>query len=162
MDATRITENSMLVKELIEPGFVSVSPTDTLGQAWKIMQDSKLTGACVVTEEGQLVGFITDGDFIRACMPSEADIAIYDEIMEKMELPNGFLATIRSMRIEDIMQGAHQVITINLNEPLLKALALMFQHHLRRIPVLDGNQIIGTISRGMVLYELLVERNISE
>ena len=152
----------MKVKELMEPNFVTVEPTDTLGQAWSTMKDAHLTGACVVTEEGQLVGFATDGDFVRACMPSEADIAIYDEIMEKMELPNGILRNLRSMRVEDIMQAADQVITISLNEPILKALALMFQHRLRRIPVLDGQHLIGTISRGMILYELLVERDIDK
>jgi CBS domain-containing protein len=151
----------MLVKELLESTFVTISPTDTLSQAWKLMKESSITGACVVTDEGQLVGFVTDGDFIHACMPSEADIAIYDEIMEKMELPDGFLSTLRSMRVENIMQSHEQVIIIDHNEPVLKALALMFQHKLRRIPVLDGNHVVGTISRGMVLYELLVSRNIN-
>ena len=124
------------------------------------MNEADSTGACVVTDKGQLVGFVTDGDFVRACMPSEADIAIYDEIMEKMELPDGLLANLRSMRVEHIMQPEDQVVTISSNEPVLKALALMFQHHLRRIPVLDGNKLIGTVSRGTILYELLVERDV--
>jgi CBS domain-containing protein len=150
----------MFVKDLLEPAFVTVSPTDNLGIAWKAMKDAHLTGACVVTEEGQLVGFVTDGDFVRTAMPSEADIAIYDEIMENMELPDGLLRNLRSMRVEDIMQSEDSVVTIAHNEPILKALALMFQHHLRRIPVLDGNTLIGTVSRGQILYELLVSRDI--
>jgi CBS domain-containing protein len=151
----------MLVKNLLDPMFVTISPLDTLSDAWRIMKESGLTGACVVTEEGELVGFATDGDFIRACMPSESDIAIYDEIMETMELPHGLLSNLRSMKVEHIMQPGDSVVTINHEEPVLKALALMFQHHLRRIPVLDGNDLIGTISRGAILYELLVDRDIS-
>jgi CBS domain-containing protein len=150
----------MFVKDLMDETFVTVGPTDTLAQAWGTIKESGTTGACVVTEEGQLVGFVTDGDFIRACMPSEADIAIYDEIMETMELPDGLLANLRTMRVEHIMQPEDQVVTISQEEPMLKALALMFQHHLRRIPVLDKNDLLGTISRGTILYELLVERNV--
>lgn len=151
----------MLVKSLLEPTMITVNPTDSLSNAWRVMKESGVTGCCVVTEEGELVGFVTDGDFVHACMPSEADITIYDEIMDKMELPDGFLSNIRSMRVEGVMQHAEHVFTINHEEPVLKALALMFQHRLRRIPVLDGNTLIGTISRGMILYELLVERDIN-
>lgn len=151
----------MLVKSLLEPTMITVNPTDSLSNAWRVMKESGVTGACVVTEEGELVGFVTDGDFVHACMPSEADITIYDEIMDKMELPDGFLSNIRSMRVEGIMQHAEHVFAINHEEPILKALALMFQHRLRRIPVLDGRTLIGTISRGMILYELLVERDIN-
>lgn len=151
----------MLVKDLMDEILVTVSPTDSLGEAWRTIKESGLTGACVVTDEGQLVGFVTDGDFVRACMPSEADIAIYDEIIEKMELPDGFLANLRRMRVESIMQEADAVITIAHDQPILRALALMFQHRLRRIPVLEGNTLIGTISRGQILYELLVARDIS-
>jgi CBS domain-containing protein len=152
----------MLVKSLLDPIFVTVSPTDTLSDAWRAMKDAGLTGACVVTDEGELVGFVTDGDFVRASMPSESDIAIYDEIMETMELPDGLLGNLRASRVEHIMQSPESVITINQEEPILKALALMFQHHLRRIPVLDEHSLIGTISRGGILSELLVERDINK
>lgn len=152
----------MLVRDLLDDVFITVNATDNLSKAWAVMKEAHLTGACVVTEDNQLVGFVTDGNFIRACMPSEADIAIYDEIMENMELPDGFLVMVRSAKVENIMQPQEQVITINSDEPILKALALMFQHRLRRIPVLEGNHLIGTISRGAILTELLVNRDISE
>jgi len=151
----------VLVKELLESNLVTVAPTDTLSKAWEVLREHGVTGAVVVTEEGRLVGVVTDGDFIRACMPSETDIAIYDEIMEKMELPDAFLRYIRAMRVEDIMQPEDQVITIGHNEPIIKALALMFQHRLRRIPVLENNQLIGTISRAQILQELLITRDVS-
>ncbi len=148
----------MLVKDLLEPGYVKVQPTDKISDAWRAMRDVRVTGAVVVTEEGAIVGFITDGDLINTCMPSETDITIYDEIMDKLDLPPAFIRNIRSMRVEDAMQSAESVITIGQDEPALKAVALMFQHKLRRIPVLDGNTLVGTISRGQILTDLLVDR----
>jgi len=149
----------MLVKDLLEPEMVTVLPTDTISEAWTAMKTARTTGAVVVTEDGRIVGFLTDGDLIQACMPSETDLTIYDEIMENMELPDPFIRNLRSVRVEHAMIASEQVmeiITINHNEPVLKALALMFQHHLRRIPVLDENNLIGTISRSQVLSYLLV------
>ena len=150
----------MLVKDLLEPGFVKVQPTDSISDAWRAMRESGVTGTVVVTEDGEIVGFITDGDLINTCMPSETDITIYDEIMEQMDLPPAFLRNIRSMRVEDAMQSADNVVTISQDEPALKALALMFQHKLRRIPILDGNTLVGTISRGQILTDLLIDRSI--
>ena len=151
----------MLVKDLLEPVTVTVGPTDSLAKAWEAMKKVRVTGAVVMTEEGRIVGFVTDGDFVRAAMPSETDLTIYDDIMEKLDLPAGFLENLRAMRVEHVMQTEDRVVTIDQKEPVLKALALMFQHHLRRIPVLDGNELVGTISRGQILTNLLLERELA-
>jgi len=150
----------MLVKDLLEPDYVTVLPTDTLSHAWLSMREARVTGAVVITEDGRIVGFITDGDLVRSCMPSETDLAIYDEIIEKLELPNVYVRNLRTMKVEHAMQSAEKVVTIDQTEPVLKALALMFQHRLRRIPVLDGNSLVGTISRGQILTHLLVDRSL--
>ena len=150
----------MKVSELLEPVLVTVHPTDTLSRAWKAMKEVGKTGAVVTTEDGTLVGFITDGDLISTCMPSETDITIYDEIMEKMELPATMIRYLRSMKVEDAMQSTEGVITIDHDKSVLEALALMFQHKLRRLPVLDGNSLIGMISRGEILTNILLERDI--
>jgi len=150
----------MLVKDLLEPDLVTVGPMDTLSQAWEAMKHAGTTGVVVVTDDGQIVGFLTDGDLIRTCMPSETDITIYDEIMEKMDLPAVLIKNLRTTRVEYAMQTAEKVVTIDQSEPVLKALALMYQHHLRRIPVLDGNSLVGTISRGQILTDILLERNL--
>jgi len=152
----------MLVKDLLEPGMVTVNPTDTISVAWNDMRSNKVTGAVVVTDEGQIVGFLTDGDLVRTCMPSGTDITIYDEIIENMKLPTAYIRQIRSMKVEDAMQSAENVVTIDQDEPALKALALMFQHHLRRIPVTDGQKLIGTINRGQILSDILIDRVLQE
>jgi DHA2 family lincomycin resistance protein-like MFS transporter len=152
----------MLVKDLLDPGMVTIKPTDTISDAWKNMKNAHVTGAVVVTDEGQIVGFLTDGDLVSTCMPSETDITIYDEIIDRMQLPPAYLRHLRSMKVEDTMQSAETVVTIDHNEPALKALALMFQHHLRRIPVMDGQSLIGTISRGQILTDILIDRVLQE
>ena len=153
-------EDKMLVKELLDKVFVQINPTDSLAEAWAALNEAHITGGVVVTDDGRIVGFVTDGDLIRACMPSEADITIYDEIMEKMDLPPAIIRHLRAMKVEDIMERAENVITINANEPVLKAIALMFQHRLRRIPVIEGNELLGTISRGTILSEILIGRKV--
>lgn len=151
----------MKVTELLETKLVTVQPTDTLSSAWKAMLKVGTTGAAVTTDDGTLVGFLTDGDLIRSCMPSETDITIYDEIIEKMELPPALVRNLRSMKVEHAMQTAEGVITIDHNKTVLEALALMFQHRLRRLPVLEGNTLIGMISRGQILTNILLERDIT-
>ncbi|MCX6646101.1 MAG: CBS domain-containing protein [bacterium] len=151
----------MKVIELLESKLVTVRPTDTLSSAWRAMKNAGTTGAAVITEDGTLVGFLTDGDLIRTCMPSETDITIYDEIIEKMELPPALVRNLRSMKVEHAMQNTEGVVTIEHDKTVLEALALMFQHKLRRLPVLEGNNLVGMISRGQILTSILLERDIT-
>jgi CBS domain-containing protein len=144
----------------MEPRLATVQPTDTLSEAWEAMKRTGTTGAAVITEDGTLVGFITDGDLIRTCMPSEIDITIYDEIMDNRELPPVYIRYLRKMRVEHAMQNTEGVVTVDHDQTVLEALALMFQHKLRRLPVLKGKTLIGMISRGTILTNLLLERDI--
>jgi CBS domain-containing protein len=112
----------------------------------------------VVTEDGKIIGYVSEGDFIRATIPSATDIAIYTSIITEKELPEEMVRNLRYTKVEDIMTP--DIITVNADEPVLNALALLHVHNLKRLPVLDGGKLVGTISRGTILKDLLLDRKI--
>ena len=150
----------MYVKDLMDQTVLTVKPETNLPEAYHYMLEHNSRGVCVVTDDGQIAGFVSEGDFIRATIPSATDIAIYDTIITEKELPIQMVRNLRYTKVEDIMSS--NIVTIKADEPILNALALLHVHNLKRLPVLDDVKLVGTISRADILRNLLIDRPIPE
>jgi CBS domain-containing protein len=143
----------------MEPDVPRVRPESTLSEAYRYLYENNAIGACVVTDDGLIAGYVSEGDFIRATIPSATDIAIYESIITEKELPEHMVRNLRYTKVEDIMTP--NLVTIDQDEPILNALALLHVHNLKRLPVLDDGKLVGTISRGTILKHLLIDRKLS-
>lgn len=150
----------MHVCDLMDSKVLTVRPESNLPEAYNYMLENNARGVCVVTSDGQIAGFISEGDLIRATIPSATDIAIYDTIITDKELPEQMVRNLRYTKVEDIMSS--NIVTIGSDEPILNALALLHVHNLKRLPVLENGELVGTISRGDILRNLLIDRPIPE
>ncbi len=150
----------MLVRDLMDSKVLTVTPESSLPDAYSYMLDNQAIGVAVVTEEGHLAGFVSEGDFIRATIPSATDIAIYESIITDKELPEQMVRNLRFIKVEDIMTS--NIVTIEADEPVLNALALLHVHNLKRLPVLEDGKLVGSIGRPDILKNLLLDRPLSE
>ncbi len=50
----------------------------------------------------------------------------------------------------------HEVMSVNANAPLTDIVALMEEHRIKRVPVLDGDKVVGVVSRADLLRALSV------
>ena len=114
----------------------------------------------VTVADGHIAGFVSESDFIRATIPSATDIAIYESIITEKELPEQMVRNLRFTKVEDIMTS--NIVTIDADEPVLNALALLHVHNLKRLPVLENGKLVGTIGRADILKNLLIDRPLSE
>jgi CBS domain-containing protein len=57
--------SSLPVKEVMTPDPITTTPDTPLGEAARLMHDSKL-GCLPVVEGARLVGILTEGDFVRS------------------------------------------------------------------------------------------------
>jgi CBS-domain-containing membrane protein/PII-like signaling protein len=132
---------------------ISFFHNQTVGEAWKIMLQNNLKAAPIVDVEGQVVGIITDQDLLeRAGLQHRLSIAIrlpddriHHELMELDKSP---------IRLADVM--SKPVFTVSADDPLLKAVTLMTQQNLKRLPVINKEkELVGIISRLDVLRQVL-------
>ncbi|MDM8526964.1 CBS domain-containing protein [Anaerolineales bacterium HSG24] len=52
-------------EEIMTPDPVTISPTATIGEAANLMLKRKISGLPVVTEQGRIIGIITEADIFR-------------------------------------------------------------------------------------------------
>ena len=113
----------------------SVSPQSTVRQALELMADKNI-GALLVLEENQLVGMFSERDYARKVVlkgKSSVDTLV-----------------------RDIMTT--EVICIKVSHTFTECMQTMTDHHIRHLPVMDEQNLIGLISIGDVVKEILEEQ----
>ena len=108
----------------VSPGVVSVEPTVSAREAARVMRDQD-TGDVVVTRDGHLEGILTDRDLVVRLVAEELDPEV---------------------KVTEICTS--EPITIDADQSLRAAATTMRQYSIRRLPVCEGDQVVGFISLG--------------
>jgi CBS domain-containing protein len=104
---------------------LSIEPDKTAHDAIEMMADKKI-GALLVLEAGKLVGIISERDY-----PGKA------KTLDKPLL---------DVLVKEIMST--QIIQVSPDDTIEHCLELVTKNHVRHLPVLENDQIIGIISIG--------------
>jgi CBS domain-containing protein len=110
------------VGEIMTRDVVTVSPSETVERALRLMVDHDI-GSVVVADGGRVSGIFTERDLTRR---------IVDE--------PGLLAH----RIADVMTSS--VIATSADVQMTEAFELMNGRGIRRLPVLDGERLVGIVT----------------
>lgn len=110
----------------------SIAPDALVYDALNLMSE-KNVGALPVVEGEKLVGVISERDYARKV------------VLKKKSSLNTPVSEIMTPR----------VFSVQLGEKMTEAMALMSEKRVRHIPVMDGDQLVGIISIGDVLKEII-------
>lgn len=116
---------AQVIKNKAEQDIFTISPEATVLEAIKIMADKGI-GALVVSEGEKVVGILSERDYTRKVT-----------LMERSSY---------STTVAEIMTS--KVLTVSLNNTVQECLQLMTDRHLRHLPVLDNEKLVGFISIG--------------
>jgi IMP dehydrogenase len=96
----------------------------------------KQVGSLLVIENGVIVGIVTERDYAR-----------------KMALMN---RASRITAVREIMSS--HVLFVQPEQTSYECLGLMNEHHVRHLPVLDGDRLVGMISIGDLLKGIIADQ----
>jgi CBS domain-containing protein len=113
----------------------SISPGSTVYAALQLMAEKGI-GALLVIEHGDIVGILSERDYARKVI-----------LMKR---------TSRETFVRDIMTSA--VIYVRGDQSTDECMALMTQHRLRHLPVLEGDELIGMLSIGDLVKDIISEQ----
>ena len=113
----------------------SIGPDARVFDALKLMAE-KNVGALVVTEDEKPVGVISERDYARK-------VILHSK--SSHDIP-----------VREIMTA--KVITVHLRQTVEECMALMTEKRIRHLPVTDGEQLIGVLSIGDLVKEVIAEQ----
>jgi len=131
---------------------VTVSAGATVAEAIRLMLDHRVSGLPVV-DDGKVVGILTEGDLLRR---SETGTTRHrprwlEVLMGPGRMAGEYVRT-HGRRVDDIM--SQNVISVSEDTALDEVVQLMERRRIKRVPVLDGDDLVGVVSRADLLRAL--------
>ncbi len=115
----------------------SISPDASVFDALEMLAEKKV-GALLVMRDNKIEGILSERDCVR-----------------KVDLLG---RSSRQTRVSEIMTS--NVLYIEADQPLEDCMAVMTEKRVRHLPVFDGNALVGVISVGDVLKEIISEQKV--
>jgi len=143
----------MQCKDVMTRNVISVEPTDSVTKAVRLMLDNKISGLPVVDKNGELVGIVTEGDFLRRreIGTQRRRPKWLEFIVGPGRLAEEFVQT-SGRKVEDVMTPEPSVV--GEDEPLEKVVEAMERRRVKRLPVVRDGRMVGIISRANLLHAL--------
>ncbi|MBA3713184.1 MAG: CBS domain-containing protein [Pyrinomonadaceae bacterium] len=113
---------------------LSITPDATVYEALKIMAD-KNVGALVVLNGETVAGLLSERDYARK-------VILHGKSSKEMQVREIMTAKVYYMRPEQTLQDC---------------MAQMTDKRVRHLPVLEGNRLVGIISIGDVVKEIIAD-----
>lgn len=113
----------------------TVSPQATIYQALEILSE-KDVGALPVVEGNELIGIFSERDYARRVVLRGR--------------------TSRETLVSELMVTA--VVCVTTTDTIEDCMALMTHHHVRHLPVMDGSRLIGIVTIGDVVRQVITEQ----
>ncbi len=143
----------MKVRDLMLKRFKTLKPSDTYQKAVILLYKSKITGAPVVNENNELVGYVSEKDLFRILYPYYQSYYEHPENYTDGERREQKVQEIRLHPVEIFMTKAPLTVTPDM--PVMNAGALMLANRVHQFPVVENNKVVGMISRELIYKSVL-------
>ncbi len=143
----------MLIHAVMTSPAIAVRPETPIAEAAKIMLDNHISGLPVVNTDGDLVGIVSEGDFVRRAelRTERKRFWLLDFLTSPGKLADEYVLT-HGRTTEEVMTC--DVVTVKPTTMLAEAVDLMEKHHVKRLPVVSRGKLVGIVSRSDLLKTL--------
>lgn len=121
------------VREIMSSDVECARTGETLVQAARKLRDLDVGAMPICGDDDKLAGMLTDRDIVVKCLADGGDPAV---------------AT-----VGDLVDG-DEVVTVGADDTVQEALRTMSDHAVRRLPVIDGKELVGILSQADVAANL--------
>jgi CBS domain-containing protein len=118
----------LTAREIMTGGAECIGENETLEQAAKKMLDLDVGSLPICGEDNRLKGVVTDRDIVVKCLAKGGDP--------------------RSVKAGELGEG--KPVTIGADDSVEEAIKTMQEHQVRRLPVIDGHDLVGILSQADV------------
>ena len=123
-------------RDIMSGGAECAGENETLADAARKMRDLDVGALPICGEDNRLKGVVTDRDIVVKCIAAGGDPT--------------------STKVSELAEG--KPVTIGADDSVDEALRTMKDHGVRRLPVIDGHDLIGMLSQADIAKNLPEEK----
>jgi CBS domain-containing protein len=114
-------------RDIMSPDCTCIGENDSLLDAAKQLADLDVGALPICGEDDRLKGMLTDRDIVVKVLAEGKDPA--------------------NVKAGELGAGDGQTVTIGADDSIEEALHTMAEHKVRRLPVIDGHELVGIVSQ---------------
>lgn len=148
-----------LLTSIMKTDVYTLHEEATVEDAIKMFIEKKISAAPVVNDEGEAVGFLSDGDILRR-LSRQANtfidpiVMILRTVNDEQDY-NDKLDDLMSKKVRDI--GVGRTIGVDIHDDLAEVCRVLSENHLKKVPVLEDGKIVGVINRSDITQHTMSE-----
>jgi CBS domain-containing protein len=125
-------------RDIMSPDCECIGENDSVLDAAKRLAELDVGAMPICGEDDRLKGMITDRDIVVKVLAAGKDPA--------------------SVKAGELGAGDSKTVTVGADDSVEEALRTMIDHKVRRLPVIEGKQLVGIVSQADVATNLDEER----
>ena len=148
--------SKLVIGDIVNRNSCTIRLGATMKQAADLVSWSQTSDLIVLDGENNFIGVLSEGDLIRAVVPKMDELLNTREgsLAKAYEVFRGGSDPARGSQPID-RHIIRQPITLHPRDELLKAAIVMVSRQIRRLPVVDGREFVGTVSRADICRAIL-------
>ncbi len=144
----------MKAHDVMTRSVISIDPDSTVLQAARLMLQHRISGLPVIDNGGNLVGVLSEGDFLRRReTKTERRRSRWLEFL----MGPGRIAVeythSHGNKVSEVMTS--EVKTVDENASLEDIVELMEHHRIKRAPVMCGSEVVGIVTRSNLMRAMV-------
>lgn len=155
----------MKVEDVMTKNVKKLKQEDTIKKALEMFEKYKVGGFPVVDKKDNVVGMVSESDVLKI-------IDVYSKVVDSKSnlLPLIFGIIKKTKHFEDVKKGFQKmddlqvleimkgdVVTIEKDKDIYTAARLMNKKDVHRLPIVEGNKLVGIISKADIVEALAEE-----
>jgi DHA2 family lincomycin resistance protein-like MFS transporter len=148
----KILTTPSALSKILKRDVFTVHSEDTVLDALRAFVEKKVSGMPVVNNQGELSGFISDGDIMRYL--ADQHTAFKNAYSFIIESDNGKfdekLSHLMQLPVSEI--ASKQVLSIDVNTNLGEVCRALVEHNLKKMPVLENGKMVGIINLSNITH----------
>ena len=125
-------------RDVMNPDCTCIGENDSVLDAAKRLAELNVGSMPICGEDDRLKGMLTDRDIVVKVLAKGGDPS--------------------TVKAGELGQGDSKTVTIGADDSIDEALRTMIDHKVRRLPVIDGRELVGIISQADIAVNLDEER----
>jgi CBS domain-containing protein len=143
----------MLIRDVMNTTPARIRAGATMYEAAEAVRSSQCSDLMVVDETGQFVGVLSEGDLIRTVLPKLDELIAEGSLDAAKDLFESKGQSLGGERIDAIV--IKKPITVSPGDRIHSAAATMILKQIRRLPVVEGGKLVGTVARADICAGVL-------
>ena len=144
----------MLARDVMTPRVISIEADAPVTRAAGVMLENRISGLPVVGSNGELVGMVTEGDFLRRReIGTERKRSGWLEFLVGPGRLADEYVRASGRKVSDVMTPEPR--TAGEETPLDEIVKTMEQHHIKRVPIVRAGRLVGIVTRANIMHALV-------